>query len=295
VITTPDARTGRARELADLRTPADNEAAADFLLEQVRALVENPDVRLIASLAGGRKTMGALLYACFTLAARETDRLTHVLVNEPFDTLRGFWFPGQPGGPVAKANNRTQKAETEHDPAAAVVELADVPFVPLRNLFHRDLGRPAGRFALLVENCREQVRRAAGDHVRLALEQSRCEIEVNGSRAKLAPREHLLLLFLAARAKRGEPALASFKDAEAPLNAFRDEVRATGNPRDFADWRHSDSLRSALEDQEMRRALSSLRDKLRRAGGNAHLLLPCLPEKGRFSLTVSPALIHLKP
>jgi len=84
VIVAPDPATGRTRELADLRTPADNEAAADFLLEQVRAIVENPDTRLIASLAGGRKTMGALLYACLTLVGRETDRLTHVLVNEPF-------------------------------------------------------------------------------------------------------------------------------------------------------------------------------------------------------------------
>lgn len=104
VITAMDPATGQSRELDDLRTPADNTAAADFLLEQVRAITANPDTRLVASVAGGRKTMGALLYAAVCLAARETDRVTHVLVSEPFETLRDFWYPAQPGGPVSKSD-----------------------------------------------------------------------------------------------------------------------------------------------------------------------------------------------
>jgi len=312
VITATDPATGRTRELPDLRTPADNEAAADFLLEQVRAIVENPDTRLIASLAGGRKTMGALLYACMTLTARETDRLTHVLVNDPFDTLRGFWFPAQPGGALRKSEVRSPKSESASpeptapseianrkseipfDPADAVVQLADVPFVPLRNLFQRELGRPAGRFSLLVENCREQVRQRAGEHVRLTAHQGRAEIEVNGTRVRLAPREHLVLLFLATRARRGEPAFGAYREAVDALNAFREELRAAAPPGDFSDWRHGDSLKSRFDDdQELRKAVSSLRDKLRQAGGNARLLAPCLPEKGRFSLAVPAELIHL--
>jgi CRISPR-associated protein (TIGR02584 family) len=301
VITGCDPVTGRTRELADLRTPADNEAAADFLLEQVRALVENPDTRLVASLAGGRKTMGALLYACLTLVGRETDRLTHVLVNEPFDTVRGFWFPGQPGGPVTRAEGRgtrgegkDAKGEVAFDPATARVELADVPFVPLRNLFQRELGRPAGRFGVLVESCREQVRSAAGESVHLTVEQSRCEIEVNGTRVKLAPREHLVLLFLAARAKRGDPAIGAYAEAVDPLNEFREQLRASAPPKDFSDWRGGEATKSRFDDdQDLRKAVSSLRDKLRAAGGNAHLLAPCLPEKGRFSLAVPGARIHL--
>ena len=296
VIASPDPTTGRTRELADLRTPADNEAAADFLLEQVRAIVENPDTRLIASLAGGRKTMGALLYACLTLVGRETDRLTHVLVNEPFESLRGFWFPGQPGGPIAKSEIRNQKSEISFDPTTAVVELADVPFVPLRNLFQRELGRPAGRFGVLVESCREQVRRAAGEHIRLAVEQSRPEIEVNGTRVKLAPREHLVLLFLVSRAKRGEPAIGAYAEAVDPLNQFREQVRATAPPNDFADWRGGEATKAKFDDdQDLRKAVSSIRDKLRTAGGNAPLLAPCLPEKGRFSLAMPGPMIHLKP
>jgi len=289
VITCTDAATGRTRELADLRTPSDNAAAADFLLEQVRGIVENPDTRLIASLAGGRKTMGALLYACLSLAGRETDRLTHVLVNEPFDTLRGFWFPGQPSSTLP---DRTGKP---HDPAQARVEMADVPFVPLRNLFHRELGRKAGSFLKLVDECREQVRRTAGEAVRLTIEQSRCEIEVNGTGVRLAPREHLLLLCLATRAKQGEPALGSYKDAITVVDEFRAHLTRSAPARNLADWRHGTALQQSFnDDQEMRRALSSLDKKLREAGGNAHLLAPCLPEKGRFSLTVPAELIFVR-
>ena len=65
------------------------------MLDQFRMVVEKADATLIASIAGGRKTMGALLYGCMTLLGRETDRLTHVLVHEPFETgvSLNFIFP----------------------------------------------------------------------------------------------------------------------------------------------------------------------------------------------------------
>lgn len=291
VITAVDPGSGRSLELADLRNPADNEAAADFLLEQVRAIVENPDTPLIASLAGGRKTMGALLYACLTLVGRETDRLTHVLVNEPFDTLRDFWFPAQPG------ESLTDRQGHRHHPSQAKVDLADVPFVPLRNLFKRELGQPAGRFSLLVENCREEVRRLAGQNVQLTVEHARPELDINGTRLKLAPREHLLLLFLATRSKQNEPAYGAYVDALEPLEEFRKTVVETAPENDWADWRHTPGIRAAFDtadDQDLRKLVAAIRNKLRRAGGNAPLLIPCLPEKGRFSLAVPGELIHLK-
>lgn len=291
VITATDNVTGRSRELADLRTPEDNEATADFLLEQVRTLVENPDNRLIASLAGGRKTMGALLYACLTLLGRDTDRLTHVLVNEPYDQLRDFWFPGQSSGDLLDS------VGVPHPPGAARVQLADVPFVPLRNLFRRELGRSAGRFNALVAACGDQVRRHLGEDIRLVIRRSRTEIEVNGTRLRLAPREHVVLVFLAARAKAGAPILGAYGEAVDPLNEFRESLCAEAPSSDLSDWRHLDSLRSPFEadGQDLRRALSSLRDKLRRAGSGPAALEACLPSKGRFHLAVPGSLIELAP
>lgn len=289
VITAADPATGQSRELADLRTPADNEAAADYLLETIRAVVENPDSHLIASLAGGRKTMGALLYACLTLVGRETDRLTHVLVSPPFETQREFWFPGQLGGPLL---SQGPDGPCAVDPAAAVVELADVPFVPLRNLFERELGRKAGSFLRLIETGRTGVRQQAAQQLRVTLDPSRRELDVNGVPVSLSPPECLLFQFLARRTKHGEPPFAAYKDVLDPLNAFRREQVAAA--REFSDWRHGDSLRADWDDRLVTKTVSSLREKLRRIGRDGALLANCLPEKGRCSLDLEPPLIFLK-
>ena len=95
-ITAPNPHTGRNQALEDFRTSDENAAMANFVLDQVRSLVETPNIQLITSIAGGRKTLGALLYACMSLLGRESDRLTHVLVNEPFDSFGlspRFFFP----------------------------------------------------------------------------------------------------------------------------------------------------------------------------------------------------------
>lgn len=299
IITAADPATGRSRELPDIRDRADNEAAADFLLEQLRAIVENPDTRLIASIAGGRKTMSALLYACLTLLGRETDRLTHVLVSEPFETLRDFWFPAQPGGPLSLPARSTQSVGSVQSvsAAAAVVDLADVPFVPLRNLFQRELGTQPGSFLRLVESCRAGVRRRAAETLRLTLDTTRAELEVNGQTFKLAPSEMLVLLFLARRAKHNEPPYPAYKSAADDLDAFR--LEQTASPKDFNDWRHADSLKADLKNPEqgerfLVKAVSSLRDKLRQRGADAALLAACLPEKGRCSLDIPGSLIFIK-
>lgn len=289
VITAPDPRTGQSQELADIRTPSENEATADFLLDQVRQVVENPDTQLIASVAGGRKTMGALLYACLTLAGRETDRLTHVLVNPPFEQVPEFFFPTQPGGDLP-----IRGGASVH-PSEARIELADVPFVPLRNLFKRELGKPAGSFLRLVDSCREHVRQAAGEDIRLTLDAARPVIDVHGVSVQLAPREYLILRFLADRAKSDAPILGSQKEALDPLKAFQKSLLLSAPDDDYSDWRHLDSIGEPMEEPELRRALSSLRSKLRKAGGQASHLADCLPSgPGRFSLTIPGPMIHLR-
>jgi CRISPR-associated protein (TIGR02584 family) len=146
--------TGRLDVLDDIQTPEDNEIAAGFILEEVRRITMNPDTALIASIAGGRKTMGALLYAAVTLIGRETDRLTHVLVGAPYENLPGFYFPGQPGGSLVDTQGRSLS------PTKAAIRLADVPFVPLRNRFE-DLRDMPGNFSGLVRRYAKTIRQDA--------------------------------------------------------------------------------------------------------------------------------------
>ncbi len=290
-ISAPNPRTGRSEALEDFRSSAENAAMADFLLEQVRGFVETPGVHLITSIAGGRKTLGALLYACMSLLARETDRLTHVLVNEPFDSpglSPRFYFPEQPVQQL-KSDGKTFIAKQ------ARIDLGDLPFVPLRNLFERDLIKKPCSFTELVDRCRRKVNLAAKRNVSLTIWRKRREMEVNGRRIQTSNTQQLLMLFLA------DPTAASacaqitkFASAIEPLREFATNLYAQRNPNNFADWRAEARLAADFDDQNLRRALNELKEKLRNAGNEAEALIRALPEKGRFSLDLPPTAINLK-
>lgn len=178
VIVANAPETGTTRPLDDIQSPRENELAAGFILETVRAYVENPDKAVIASIAGGRKTMGALLHAAITLLGRETDRLTHVLVSPPYETLPGFFFPGQPGGPIAGRDGQS------HQPSRAKISLADVPFVPIRNRF-AEVSTLPGSFAGLVNRYSRQMKIDAGSPAEIVLRYRRGGVSVDGVQVKL--------------------------------------------------------------------------------------------------------------
>ncbi|MBI4657919.1 MAG: TIGR02584 family CRISPR-associated protein [Verrucomicrobia bacterium] len=175
IIELPDPSTGVKAPALDLRTPAQNVAAADFMLEEVRRFVGNPDTRVIASIAGGRKTMGALLYACMSLLGRETDRVTHVLVNSPFDDCRGFFFPKQPVQELTAGRDKQPVRASD-----ARIDLADIPFVPLINRF-RDLGEVPGGFMGLVRTISNWLKRDAmsAPEAVILFDRANCRVRVN--------------------------------------------------------------------------------------------------------------------
>jgi CRISPR-associated protein (TIGR02584 family) len=284
-------RSRRKLSLNDIRTREENEVVADSILEVVRGIVANPDTRLIASIAGGRKTMGTLLYACMTLIGRETDRVTHVLVDEPFDDPRlkpKFYFPQQPATELeVPPENKVVQAKD------ARIVLADLPFVPVRNLFAKELGRMPGGFTALVTQCSNEVRhRAAGD-VKLVVHRLRPEIEVNGIPIELSAREQLLVLFLAYQAHKGHPPFGSYKEGTDSLNEFREQLKAGAPANDFSDWRWGSGQGAAFDSREIVRVLSDLRKKLKQASSDANLLIDRLPKHGRLSLDLQKAQIRI--
>jgi CRISPR-associated protein (TIGR02584 family) len=112
------------RPLDDIRDGADSRAAGEFIGQLVRRLGARDRVVLHCSLAGGRKTMSALLATALQLHGRPGDRLYHVLVSEPFERVPDFFFPPRP-----PARYRLEGRWVCSD--AARIELAEVPFVPL--------------------------------------------------------------------------------------------------------------------------------------------------------------------
>ncbi len=118
-------------EMDDLRTGEDNLRAADFMLGELRKYTESPDTIVLCSIAGGRKTMSALLFSCMTLLGRDEDKVYHVLL--PARLERGaeppFFFP-EPGMTYkGLADGKEYKAEELRS------ELFEVPFVKTRGWY----------------------------------------------------------------------------------------------------------------------------------------------------------------
>jgi CRISPR-associated protein (TIGR02584 family) len=167
VIGLPNAESGTLCELEDIRTGTDNAAAAETILTAVRRFTTDADTRLIGLLAGGRKTMGALLHAALSLAGRPGDRLLHVLVNEPFDHPKLsplFFFRGQPG---PTTHNLPDGAAFTH--AGAHIEIADVPLVALGELIAAQSGHLPATFASLSRAADAALDNAKAAHSTLTL------------------------------------------------------------------------------------------------------------------------------
>lgn len=100
--------------LADIRSDAETQAFADCLLTVVRGCTQDPAIELHVSLAGGRKTMSALVCQVLSLLGRPQDRLSHVLIEPPaLESEPEFWWPEQ----------------GEHRFPGAIVRLHDLPFL----------------------------------------------------------------------------------------------------------------------------------------------------------------------
>lgn len=120
--------------LDDVRSEREQEIIADFITRTVRELTADPDLALHASLAGGRKTMGFALGYAMSLFGRPQDRLSHVLVNAPYEDVPDFYYPTPT--PVWRGDrlNRSQ-----HDLSQAQVMLATIPLVLMRQEMPKDL------------------------------------------------------------------------------------------------------------------------------------------------------------
>lgn len=118
---------GKDGPLVDIRDERDNEYAADHLTRLVASLTSDPERALHVSIAGGRKTLGFYAGYALSLFGRAQDRLSHVLVNEPFEANSSFFYP-PPDGRVLIVEQTRPVSTTE-----ARIDLAEIPFVRLRH------------------------------------------------------------------------------------------------------------------------------------------------------------------
>ncbi len=274
VIDLPDESTGIRHLAEDLRTKEDNDEAASFILRTLAEYCDAEDNHVIASIAGGRKTMGALLYAGMTLIGKETDRVTHVLVSEPFESCRGFFYPEQP---VQELESRPfGQAPIPVLARTAAVQMADIPFVPLRNGF-AELNESRRTFSGLVSRYSRDLHRLAGGKPTLSLDPAEGHFVVAEKTLKLRGRTLMVTAFLFDRARQGLPKFNNATEAEEAYITFCQQWRQKRLHARLLD-RYYDGQAPAAED--IVKGLSELRKKLGDAGAGGYIA-NLAPERSR--------------
>jgi CRISPR-associated protein (TIGR02584 family) len=226
--------------LEDIRTPEDNRQAADQICEMVRVLTADPESALHVSLAGGRKTMGYYLGYALSLYGRPQDRLSHVLVSEPFESSWEFFYPTPYERIIQTRNDKLA------DCAEAIVTLAEIPFVRLREgLPPRLLSGRAGLSEVV-----EAANRAL-EPPRLLIDLCLKSVWADDLKIDLNPTELALLLWLAERACGDNPHVHWQQASEA--QEFLEAAKRVMN-RDSGEYdRCQKALNERLQDAELLR------------------------------------------
>jgi len=182
--------------LPDIRTPADNDQAADQLTELVRRFTADPATQVHASIAGGRKTMGYYLGYALSLFGRPGDRLSHVLVSEPFESTWDFFYPTPYSRIIETRDHKLA------DTAQARVMLAEIPFVSLRHELPKALLAGKASFSATVAAAR-----AGLGAPELLIDYRARLIRAGGRTIALPPTQLAFIGWMARRRLRGEPHL----------------------------------------------------------------------------------------
>lgn len=277
----------RGEPLDDIRTPEDNECAADFITDWVRRFTADTASALHVSIAGGRKTMGFYLGYALSLYGRPQDRLSHVLVSEPFESSWEFFYPTPYERVIQVRENKIANCQE------ARVTLAEIPFVRLREGLPRRL---LDGHAAFSETVRAATRGLA--EPRLVLHRAKTEVQADGEPIDLGPTEFAVLLWLARRAAADEAevdwtnatAVAEFRRIAAevinPASGNYERLiaaldRCHGDAKAFGDYFEPQKSRinKALADALGEHAAS--RYQIRRTGarGASRYFLPLTPEQ----------------
>ena len=205
-------RAADGRLLNDIRELADNEAIADAITAMVRELTADPDGAVHASIAGGRKTMGFYLGYALSLFGRPQDRLSHVLVSSRFESNKDFFYPTPQERVIYTAD------EQPLDASSALVTLADIPFVRLRDGLHEALLEPGASFSAVVAQAQRNLAAPI-----LTLDSARCRVQCGETVIRLTPISFAWMVWFARRAQAGLPAI---HHTEADFSEFLREYRA---------------------------------------------------------------------
>lgn len=203
--------------LADIRTPEENEAAADFITNMIRGFTADARCALHVSIAGGRKTMGYYAGYALSLFGRAQDRLSHVLVNAPFEGLRDFYYPAP----------QRRLIQTERhgviDAATAEVTVAEIPFVRLRDDVPQRLLDGRAGFSETIQNAQH-----LHEEPWLRIDLRDRELVAHGQSIALPPSEFAFYAWMVSRqlVDSGQQEGVSVLELAGPSRQYADEFLA---------------------------------------------------------------------
>ena len=189
--------------MGDIRTPQDNLRAADFISHLVREFCRDDQAALHVSIAGGRKSMGFFVGYALSMFGRTQDALSHVLVNDPFESLADFYFPPEKGKVLHHRDGRPVHTDD------ARIMLAEIPFVRLRGGVPASLLSGDVSFAETVSGVQSGL-----NFVSLKFDIQGRRIACGDKWIKLPPALFAFYLWIARRCRGGLPEGVTWRDAD---------------------------------------------------------------------------------
>ena len=258
----PDAK---GNEIDDLRTGEDNLRAADFMLAQLRQYTEDSGVELHVSIAGGRKTMSALLVSCMTLLGRENDKVYHVLLPSEFEggTEPVFYFP-------KKGEKYKSRLTGKSYPGAKVQgELFEVPFVRMRGWYQEKFKNIPPSYRTLISKV-QTVAPPAVVYPEIEIDAWNGWVTLNGRQVAMSRPCFAMLLLLASGVDAKEHHKRLLAAHKAPNVASCDWL---------ASFQEGALFTNESDIEDIYKTMSNLRGKLKKAGlADAESLVP---QRGR--------------
>lgn len=122
--------------IKDLITEDDNLSAGDLIHETIKKYTQDDNVCLHVSIAGGRKTMAPSAIQALSFFGRPRDKASHVLVSEPFEQTKNFYFPAR----EPKKKYVQDRDFKSHDSFDAHVTLSMFPYPRLNKSIKKNAG-----------------------------------------------------------------------------------------------------------------------------------------------------------
>ena len=176
------------KPLRDLLTVKENQAAVKIVFKLIRDLTTDDQTRLIASVAGGRKTMSVIVGQAMQFYAREQDLLTHVIVEDCIIGVKDFFYPT----PISKKVKIKGKIVDYHD---VKIYLDEIPFIRLRPILGNFLMESTETSLIsLVKSAQEQIEDMLKP-IKISINQKAKQLSITGELVNL-PAKNLAIYIL---------------------------------------------------------------------------------------------------